>query len=672
MAEAFQLSPFITRSLCDKLYDKRKQGAVEIERMVKEMCVAKDYERIQGLTQYLIESFCANSNANHRKGGLIALAAVSIGMGSEVSRMISYLTPPVLNMFIDADSRVRYYACEAMYNIAKVARQHILVFFNEIFDGLCKLSADPDAHVKSGTLLLDKLVKDIVTECESFNIEKFVPLLKERVYAINPFVRQFLISWISVLHSVPRLDMITYLPEFLDGLYGMLSDKDKEIRREANNLLCEFLRDIQVSELDLDYGAMIDILLPHCKSQDQITRHSALMWIDDFIGGCNDKVLPYVHLIVAALLPSLSHEDPTIQGQASKANSSLLQLIQSTSEHLEIQSFLTNVTSQFKNDYVNTRLAALRWVLIIHNKARSSVEEHIDDLFPSLLALLHDPAELVVRSDLEVMAKVASKEEYFLRLMGALVDLYRKDLSLLERRCSLITRQLSLFISPEKIYRALANIVLKEKDLVFASIMIQTLNVILLTSSELHEMRLNLKNLMSPESRDLFTTLYRSWSHNPAATFSLCLLAQAYEHAASLVLKFAELQISVQFLVEIDKLVQLLESPIFIGLRMHLLEPEKYPFLFKALYGLLMLLPQGTAFETLRSRLNCVSTLGVLQLIPKEAPDNFQLLAHRDMNFSELLSHFLKVQETHHNFRHQAEVARASLMVQEFAIDNGE
>ena len=28
--------------------------------------------------------------------------------------------PPVLNSFADQDSRVRYYACEALYNIAKV------------------------------------------------------------------------------------------------------------------------------------------------------------------------------------------------------------------------------------------------------------------------------------------------------------------------------------------------------------------------------------------------------------------------------------------------------------------------------------------------------------------------------------------------------------------------
>lgn len=47
--------------------------------------------------------------------------------------------PPVLACFADNDSRVRYYACEAMYNISKVARTDILEFFNRIFDGLSKV-----------------------------------------------------------------------------------------------------------------------------------------------------------------------------------------------------------------------------------------------------------------------------------------------------------------------------------------------------------------------------------------------------------------------------------------------------------------------------------------------------------------------------------------------------
>lgn len=48
--------------------------------------------------------------------------------------------PPVLACFSDHDARVRYYACESMYNIAKVAKGEILLFFNEIFDALAKVS----------------------------------------------------------------------------------------------------------------------------------------------------------------------------------------------------------------------------------------------------------------------------------------------------------------------------------------------------------------------------------------------------------------------------------------------------------------------------------------------------------------------------------------------------
>jgi hypothetical protein len=31
------------------------------------------------------------------------------------------IVPPVLHSFLDQDSRVRYYACEALYNIAKAS-----------------------------------------------------------------------------------------------------------------------------------------------------------------------------------------------------------------------------------------------------------------------------------------------------------------------------------------------------------------------------------------------------------------------------------------------------------------------------------------------------------------------------------------------------------------------
>lgn len=56
---------------------------------------------------------------------------------------------------------------------------------------------------------------------------------------------------------------------------------------------------------------------------------------------------------------------------------------------------------------------------------------------------------------------------------------------------------------------------------------LQALNLILLTSSELSEMRVLLKqSLVNPAGKDLYVSLYASWCHSPMAIISLCFLAQ--------------------------------------------------------------------------------------------------------------------------------------------------
>ena len=57
----------------------------------------------------------------------------------DVAQYLKEIVPPVLACFTDQDARVRYYACESMYNIAKVAKGEVLLFFNDVFDALCKV-----------------------------------------------------------------------------------------------------------------------------------------------------------------------------------------------------------------------------------------------------------------------------------------------------------------------------------------------------------------------------------------------------------------------------------------------------------------------------------------------------------------------------------------------------
>lgn len=45
------------------------------------------------------------------------------------------------------------------------------------------------------------------------------------MHVLSPYVRQFLVGWITVLDSVPDIDMLGFLPDFLDGN----SDLDRTI-----------------------------------------------------------------------------------------------------------------------------------------------------------------------------------------------------------------------------------------------------------------------------------------------------------------------------------------------------------------------------------------------------------------------------------------------------------
>jgi hypothetical protein len=64
-------------------------------------------------------------------------------------------------------------------------------------------------------------MKDIVTESETFHVEQFLPLLQTYIRRTNPYIRQLLVGWITVLDSIPDISMIDYLPDFLDGLFNV-------------------------------------------------------------------------------------------------------------------------------------------------------------------------------------------------------------------------------------------------------------------------------------------------------------------------------------------------------------------------------------------------------------------------------------------------------------------
>ncbi|KAF8260639.1 armadillo-type protein [Lactarius quietus] len=861
----------IAKQLVDKMYERRKAAALDLEKLIRECHQQGDERRIGQIVDQLVDMFSSITNALHvRNGGLIGLAGTAIALGVDIAPYMERFLEPLLVCFSDPENRVRYFAAECLYNIAKVSKGEVLVYFNPIFDALSKLAADPELSVKNGAELLDRLLKDIVaesasyyvphfpetekhrtTDCDNgivvphpdddgasvmprraFSLSRFVPLLSDRIYVVSPFTRSFLVSWICVLDSVPELELITHLPHLLDGLLKYLSDPTEDVRIAAENLLAEFLREIRevtivrkhreeqqrvrdveseehdrvdaervkerssdinalsdterVSFLNgdsssalpldvekpngdaesevhvrdigdwvpgqgvrIDFAAIIEILIQQLDPQhDEIQQSTALLWLSELLTFTQEVMVPFTPRLIPAILPNLAHHVPMIQSSANRTNKLLLSVIQAlpspseppsrqstlpserpapvvarglppspslvpasppasrqnsqmptsresgsvesladqtvtptpsnitiqkraslqaqpdvvppvprlltpldgqpnprsptprppspislgsaagqasvperevSSDAFDYQVTVNALTIQFLSEHEETRVAALKWLIMLHQKAPKKILAMDDGTFPALLKTLSDTSEEVIKHDLQLLAQISSTSDdsYFKAFMINLLDLFSTDRRLLETRGSLIIRQLCLNLSTERIYKAFAEILEKEECIV------QKLSMILITSPELADFRRRLKSL---ETR-------------------------AYEHAA-------DLEMTVQILVQIDKLVQLIESPVFTYIRLQLLEPDRYPYLFKCLYGLLMLLPQSSAFISLRNRLNAVNSAGFLHIAPKPSTvatvSTRSKLARDEIKWPELLAHFRAVQTRHERARRVA------------------
>ncbi|CAE7202674.1 VAC14 [Symbiodinium sp. CCMP2592] len=187
----------------------------------------------------------------------------SRGQQERAQQHAELLTDPVLVCFSDEersgvcrveclvqDALVRYKACEAFYNIAKVIRAGILRNISGVFDGLCRLYTDVEQNIKEGAQSLDRLIRDIVMEQRHFDFAELIPLITCRIHILNPNVRQLVLGWIVLLDSLPQVDMISFLPHFLEGLFSILASENRDFRMKAQHCLESIWDTIKRSAVD--------------------------------------------------------------------------------------------------------------------------------------------------------------------------------------------------------------------------------------------------------------------------------------------------------------------------------------------------------------------------------------------------------------------------------------
>lgn len=149
----------------DRSYDTRKVAALEVTSIVKSLINTDASDKVFVILKLFVSKLISSHNEHNRKGGLLAIAATIIGIGSDnAESYLSFIIPPVLECFNDNDVHVSYYACEALFNILKVCRTKTQPYFSQTFEVLCTVLSDLNPDVQNGARLLENLLRDVGAE----------------------------------------------------------------------------------------------------------------------------------------------------------------------------------------------------------------------------------------------------------------------------------------------------------------------------------------------------------------------------------------------------------------------------------------------------------------------------------------------------------------------------
>ncbi|CAD8103047.1 unnamed protein product [Paramecium sonneborni] len=670
----------VTKNLFDKSQEKRDIGGSELTKVIQGAQDKTIIEIAKYLKERYIQQqqFQYKKGGLH---GLYFIAIEISNKKYEpiVKNCLNYIVDPMIDCMRDKEERVRYTGIEYLFLTSKQLGDVILNKLEEIYKNLVQSFLDPDESVRKAASQLDNCLKSLVTstapEKQNFKIQNFVKTISTQIVFKNQQVKLNLISWINTLNSIPHIELFDYIQGFLVELFLMLADTNNkdpftnEAKIAARKQLEEFQRDLeryskrssfnQSQELKT-HRQIIEILLELCqnKQSDAHVLTQVLSWISEYLrivsneldqpqiqfnqlelsGGQiikgidlmsnifeqrRDSVLQQVIMeklnnILKIILSLLSHDSQNIVNSAQQINDQLLQIMDKMkASGKEFVDIMPTIQDMLKEKNNHTAEKALMWMRHLLNTQTEKLKPMIENILENLIERLKDAEAQVVENVMDVLARI-SHEQYFDMVIEKILDIFHKNVNLLNRMSQIIIKKLCEFWNAEVVYTQICNKLLENYvyvgddnlDLAFTQQLVQSLEYLLITEPRLSNIRMKLKNYKYEKNQktakstyEFFISIYKTFCYNEVSALSLSLLIEEYELTYNIILTIAEQETNLEILVQIARLTLLLESPVFAYLRLQLLESSNHPFLIQSLQGLMMLLPQSPIQKYLKSRL---------------------------------------------------------------------
>lgn len=468
-----------------------------------------------------------------------------------------------------------------------------------------------------------------------------------------------------MLDSLPGISMLIYLDLFLERLLRMLSDSIRDVRQRADATLQHFLA-LSVSYLEFEspesIGDTSDDWFSHCvrilyecscSDNASLARLTALSWLSRFVA-LNLTCANFFTLFPNTLdvvFRNLDDSDNLVCKTAMTLNTSLEGIVRDL-PYSPVQMRYLNIIYYHIEEYSgpNGQIASTSWLRMLLAKCSYNDSLEFRKCVPALIRMLEDMEENQLFPILQILMEIASiDDDCFNYVFTTLLSHFKANQQLLRERCSHYVRIMSTIIPPERVIKAFAFQLsidhletVDSQALEFANCFVRVLHCILLTSYEFEPIRESI-------SDELFHCLYDCWVHEPISAITLCLVARWDQLASELVSRLSHIEITVGLMTEVCALVKYFRSPVFLDLRLRLLDPHKHLYLLKTLYGLMMVLPQNPSFHSLQKLLSHGES--IVRLGKKTTP---RYKERSTMSFSEvkaMIGIFDKTQAAHTKLR---------------------
>ena len=268
-----------------------------------------------------------------------------------------------------------------------------------------------------------------------------------------------------------------------------------------------------------------------------------------------------------------------------------------------------------KNPLSKNKERLLEWCQVLYKIYQKEIYSNFNIFIKEYISSVPADKNTIFLGMIDFLCNIEMDKELTIIIIKNLSQKLMKEPELMNNGSMviLLIEKISKHSSIDTVYEAFSDVLENNKNYTFVSKMVNYLNQYLINEPNGVNFRKSLINKKGDEDCDknneLFLKMYKIWSFNPISLIVFCVITEHFQLTYNIILNLIKVQLDNEYYLHLGQLVQLLESNLYDYIRIRLLDPIKNIYLIKALYGILMLLPQGQAYNILSNRMSNVEAL---------------------------------------------------------------